>query len=270
MTKLVWLLAFASLAYGQDPAEILRKSVQRDGDNYARRKDYTYQEMQETRVLDKNGAATRVSSETHDILILSGRPYERLTAKDGKPLSEKEERREQEKIDKESARRIKDTAKERAELEKDRRDRREFAQQIPVAYNVQLLGEEPVSGHTAWKLSVDPKPGYKAPNKEAEVLKKVKGTVWVDQETYQLVKFDIDVIETFSWGFFVLRIPPGAKITYEQNRVNDEVWLPREIHVRADPKIALLKTFHIAMDIAYQDYRKFQSDSQIVSSSAAP
>jgi hypothetical protein len=47
-------------------------------------------------------------------------------------------------------------------------------------------------------------------------------------------------------------------------RVNDEVWLPVRVNVRADARLVFLKTLHGEIDITYSDYKKFQGDSQIV------
>ena len=91
----------------------------------------------------------------------------------------------------------------------------------------------------------------------------LKGS-WIDQAGYQWVKAEIDVINTISWGFFILRIPPGARIEFSQMRVNDEVWLPKQVHVRADAKLGLLKTFRANVDITYRNYRKFRTESQIL------
>jgi hypothetical protein len=46
--------------------------------------------------------------------------------------------------------------------------------------------------------------------------------------------------------------------------VNEEVWLPSRITVRAEARIAILKKMHAEIDITYRDYRKFQADSKIV------
>jgi len=53
-------------------------------------------------------------------------------------------------------------------------------------------------------------------------------------------------------------------ISFSQTRVNDEVWLPRAAHIRADARLGLLKTFRMGFDLAYSNYRKFQSESQVV------
>jgi hypothetical protein len=47
-------------------------------------------------------------------------------------------------------------------------------------------------------------------------------------------------------------------------RVNDEVWLPKRIEVKASARVALVKTFRIEAETSYSNYRKFQVDSKVV------
>jgi hypothetical protein len=208
--------------------------------------------------------------ELHEVLILGGRPYERLLERDGKPLSDKETAKEQAKLDKEAAKRAKETDRDRAKFEKDRLEERRFASEIPDAFNFRLLGQETIDGLPVWKIQADPKPGFKPRERRADLLKKVRGILWIEQAGYQWVRAEIDVIDTISWGLFVLRIPAGAKINFSQMRVNDEVWLPKQVHVRADAKLGLVKTFRIDMDVAYSNYRKFRAASQILDAEELP
>jgi hypothetical protein len=258
------LLLTAAGCLAQDPREIVRISVERDASNFARYKDYTFKALRTTKGLDKNGRVTSTESELTELMILGGRSYERVLERDGKPLSEKDVKKEQEKLDKEAARRAKETDRDRAKFEKERQEERRFALEIPDAFDFKLLGEESRDGLPVWKIQAEPKPGYKPKDGRADVLKKVRGTIWIDQAGYQWVAADIDVVDTISWGWFILRIPPGAKISFGQTRVNEEVWLPKHIHVRADAKFGLLKTFRADLDIAYSDYRKFTTESKIV------
>ena len=50
----------------------------------------------------------------------------------------------------------------------------------------------------------------------------------------------------------------------EQTRVNDEVWLPRQLTAKIDVKLALLKNYDVQMDQAFHDYKKFRTTSKIV------
>lgn len=242
----------------------MRISVERDASNFARFKDYTFKVLQAEKQLDKNGKVTHTDTELTEVMMLGGRPYERTLERDGKPLSEKDAKKEQEKLDRESAKRSKETDRDRAKAEKERQNDRRFAREIPDAFDFTLLGEERRDGLPVWKIHAEPKPGFKPKDGRADILKKVQGTIWIDQAGYQWVAADIDVIDTISWGWFILRIPPGAKIRFEQTRVNDEVWLPKGVHIRGDAKLGLLKTFRLEVDLAYSDYRKFTTESKIV------
>jgi len=252
------------------PQQIVARSVELDARNYERFKDYTFHQFSNQKQLDKRGKVTGADTELNEVLMLGGRPYSRLLERDGKPLSEKQAAKEQAKLDKEAAKRAKETDRDRAKFEKERLDERRFAREIPDAFNFTLLGEENIEGLPVWKIQAEPKPGFKPRDGRADLLKKVRGTLWIDQAGFQWVKAEIDVIGTISWGFFVLRIPAGAKISFSQMRVNEEVWLPKMVHVRADAKLALLKTYRIDIDVVYSNYRKFRAESQILDSHELP
>src|SRR5579863_10317890 len=85
--------------WGQDPLEIVRRSLERDMSNFERLKNYTYQQREENRELDDQGKLKKTESVTSEVLIMAGRPYERVIARDDKPLSEKDVRKEQDKMD---------------------------------------------------------------------------------------------------------------------------------------------------------------------------
>ncbi len=247
-----------------DPLEIVRRSVERDWTDFESRKNYTYQEHSEFRQYGRNGKTASVRSETNEILILGGRPYERLTARDDKPLSAREERREQAKLDKELAKRQHESAAERARYEKERTEERAFIREIPDAFTFRLVKTDTVSNQPAWVIEAQPKPGYHALHAQARDFAKVRATIWIEQATYHWVKVDADVLSTISVGFGLLRVAPGSSMHFEQTRVNDEIWLPSSMLVRFQARLALLKVLRGEYDIRYSGYRKFQTDSKIV------
>jgi len=250
--------------HAPDPVEIVRRSVERDWTDYESRKNYTYQERSELRQYARNGALGRVRSETHEILILGGRPYERLTERDDKPLSAGEERREQSKLDHELSKRQNESPSERARYQKERVEERAFIREIPDAFLFRLIGIGTISNRPAWIIEARPKPGYHAVHSRAKDFEKVRATIWIEQDTFHWVKVDADVLNTISVGFGLLRIAPGSSMHFEQTRVNDEIWLPSSMLVRFEARLALVKGLRGEYDIRYSDYRKFQSDSKIV------
>ena len=263
-------LLVASAALAQDANEIIRRATDRDFTNFETRKNYTYQERQEVREYNGKGKLIKTEIETHEILILQGQPYEKLIARNDHPLSEKDARKEQKKLDSEVEKRKRQSAAEKAKLEKERLEEQKYLREFTEAFIFKVIGEEAVSGKPAWVISVTPKPGYRPKESDAKIFTKLRGKVWIDKGEYHWVKAEGEAIDTLSFGFFLFRVAPGATVSFEQTSVNGEVWLPSRISVRAEVRIAILKKLRAEVDITYRDYRKFQADSKIVSEEVEP
>jgi len=257
--------AAAQAASNQDAAaDIIRHSVDRDAYNFERFKNYTFLERMEERRYGRNGGLSSKEIETYEFMVLGDRPYGRLVERDDKPLSAKEARKEQEKLDKEQSKRQRESASDKAKEDKDRAEQRAYLREIPEAFNLTVLGTEQIGGRPVWVIGAQPKRGYKPKLKRAELLTKLRGKIWVDQADYQWVKAEVEVIDPISFGLGLLRLAPGAVLKFEQVRVNEEVWLPSHIGIRADARVAYLRKLREELDITYRDYKKFQADSRIV------
>lgn len=243
---------------------IIRKSLERDFYNFSSVRDYTYVEREEDREYDGNGKLKKTESSTNEVLILAGRPYEKEIAKNDKALSEHEARKEREKMDKELVKREHMSASDRAKVEKEREEERAYLREIPDAFNFRLAGEETVSGQRAWVIEAEPKPGYHVKDSKAKVLAKVRGRFWISQRDNRWVKIQAEAIEPLSFGLGLFRVAAGGAFTFEQKRVNDEVWLPTHILIRGEARLAYLKKVRAEIEITYRDYKKFQADSRIV------
>jgi hypothetical protein len=263
-------LLIASAALAQDANEIVRRASDRDFTNFEARKNYTYQERQEVREYNGKGKLTKTEIETHEILILQGQPYEKLIARNDHPLSEKDAQKEQKKLDNEVEKRKKQSAAEKAKLEKERLEEQKYLREFTEAFDFKVIGEEAVSGKPAWVILVTPKQGYRPKLSDAKMFTKLRGKVWISKDEYHWVKAEGEAIDTLSFGFFLFRVAPGATVSFEQTSVNGEVWLPSRISVRAEARIAILKKMRAEVDITYREYRKFQADSKIVSEVVEP
>src|SRR5215467_3089884 len=101
-----------------DPQEIVRRSVEIDHRMMERARNYTCQQREVEKHLDSHGNVKSTEIKTWDITILYGEPYSRLIQKNDQPLNEKDEKKEQEKLDK-------FVARHKAESEDERRKREE-------------------------------------------------------------------------------------------------------------------------------------------------
>jgi hypothetical protein len=247
--------------------ELLHRAEEKDIANDKQQRDYTYIERQEQHHLDGHGALKKVESRTSEVLEIYGEPIERLTAKDDKPLSADEAKREDEKIQKIIDKRKNESeAARRKRLEKEEKQReedRKFVLEVADAFNFHLLGSEVIDGHDSWVLEAEPRPGYEAKNREAKMLSKFKGRVWIDKAETQWLKLDITAIDTISVGFVLARIHKGSRVLVELTRVNDEVWLPKHVQVHFDARVALFKSYDEDVEQTYRDYKKFRTNSKI-------
>lgn len=264
------LAAFTgAVVRADDPAlEIVRKSVLVDQANEERVKDYTFVEREDQRKPDPQGKMHSTGSKTWDTLILYGRPFRRLIARNDQPLSDADKKKEQDRFDHEVEKRKNESDKDRAraiaEQEKERKEARKFLDEITSVYNFRIVGEEPVSGHETWVITAEPKPGYKAQNSEAANLLKMHGRLWIDQDGYHWVKVQAEVMNTVSWGLFVVRMNPGSRFEFEQTRVNDEVWMPERMLFHLNARL-VFKKFNEEIESTWSDFHKFTTDSKIVS-----
>ena len=220
--------------------------------------------MTRDKTFDRHGKLKKDTKETYEVLILSGRDYERLIARDDMPLKPGEAQKEAAKLDKEVERRKHESESDKAKIAKERQEQRKFLDEVPEEFTFKLLGVEDVSGKPAWVISAEPKPGYQPKAREAKLIAKMRGKIWIEQGEYQWVRVVAEATGTLSYGFGMLRIDPGATVTFEQTRVNDEVWLPAKASIRVNGRAALLVPIHDEVDMQFRDYRKFQAESQMV------
>ncbi|MBZ5673016.1 MAG: hypothetical protein LAP61_02115 [Acidobacteriia bacterium] len=265
MTRAVLLALNLALILGaQDATEIIRHSVDRDATNFERFKNYTFLERVEDRRYARNGKLGSKEVQTYEFMVVGGRPYGKLVERDDKPLPAKEARKEQEKVDKESAKRQRESESDKAREEKDRAEERSYLREVPEAFDLTVEGTDQIEGRPVWIIGAQPKSGYRPKMKRAEILAHLRGKIWVDQADYQWVKAEVEVIDPISFGLGVIKLAAGSILNFDQVRVNEEVWLPAHISVRADARLFYLRNFRQELDVTYRDYHKFSADSRVV------
>ena len=247
--------------------DLLRYAQDREVENEKRLRDYTYMERVEEHQLDGSGHVKRVETHTREVLEVYGEPVERLIAKDDKPLSAEEAKKEEERIqkivDKRKDESEGDRRKRLEKEEKEREEDRKFVLEIADAFNFHLVGSETLGGRDTWVIEGDPRPGYQPKERSTKIVSKFKGRVWIDKYEGQWVKLDITAIDSISFGWFLARFHKGAHVVAEQTKINDEVWLPKHVTVQADVRLALVKNINADVDQTYSDYKKFRTDSKI-------
>ena len=246
--------------------ELLRRVAEKDLENEERLRDYTYLQREEEHKLDGGGKVKKIESRTSEVLVVYGEHIERLVAKDDKPLSAEETKKEDERIQKITDKRKNESESDRRKRvekeEKKREDGRTFVLEIADAYNFRLAGSELLDGRDTWILDAEPRPAYQPKYREAKMLPKLHGRIWIDKAEMQWTKVDVTTTDTISFGLFLARIHKGTRIAVEATRVNEEVWLPKHMSLHVDVRVALLKNFNEDIEQTFRDYKKFRTDTK--------
>lgn len=251
-----------------DPREIVRRSIEIDHKTIELARNYTCQLREVTKQLGSHGEVKSTEIKTWDITVLYGEPYSRLIEKDDKPLSAKDEQKEEEKLNKFVDKRKNESEDERqkrqAKEKKERDEERAFLRDVVNAYDFQIVGEEAVDGHDAWVIEATPRKDFHPTQPHADILSKIQGRIWIDKQDYNYVKAEAEAIDTISFGLFIARIHKGARFSFERVHLNNEVWLLRRFYLNGSARVLLFKNEALEQEDTFSNYKKFTTATKIL------
>ncbi len=237
---------------------------------------YTYNETVTKRAIESNGQIRDKESETFELTFYRGNRIRRLIEKNGKPLSANEEADETKRIEK----RIREIEKKEAEKAKKAQKDREVAQEdggspdpergqrisiADVLRASKLVNprRERFRGREVIVFDFEPLPGYKPQKDYEKLFGKMAGAIWIDASDKQVARVEARLVEAFKVGGGLLAsLKEGASFTLEQDRVNNEIWLPTRADINLGLKLLLVKGFSINSTIAYGNYKRFNVETE--------
>ena len=236
-----------------------------------RQSGYTFVERRVEQKLDGSG---RTKDETIKVFeVYPGLPgedrYRRQIEEDGKPVSpdklakqDRDRRKEVEAY----ARGLANVPRQRAAAREQDKARREYSAAVDDLfriYDISMLRREMVDGHETIVASLTPKARVKPLTDDGKVMRHFKAQAWISESDYELVRVEIEAIDTLSFGFGLLaRIHKGTIATYERRKVNNEVWLPAEVTWTASARVALVRRLRLRGSSEFSSYRKFTVDTE--------
>jgi hypothetical protein len=230
---------------------------------------YTYTEKETENKLDSSGKIG--SSETNVYQVINGaedwQSYRRHISKNGKPLSDKEleeqDRKERERVDKETRKRAGwSEARRQQEKAKAEKEERESTDDIFATFDYQLVRREMLNGVSTILVNFTPKKNYKPKTGDAKELQHVQGRFWIAENDHQLVKLEAEVMDAISIGFGLLaKVQKGSTLTFELQKINDEIWLPVRGELSLNGRLLLLKRLNVDVVVEFSDHKKFNVDT---------
>jgi hypothetical protein len=251
---------------------------------------YTYTQTVTKRELDPKGQMKIKESETYELTFYKGSRIRRLVARNGAPLSPKEEAdaqkdvekrvREIEKREAEKARKERDTAQKSSEntgadkdrdsnsessdsdSDDDRKDRPSIADVLRAS---RLLNprRERFRSRDVIVFDFEPLAGYKPQKNYEKLFGKMAGALWIDPIDKQVARVEARLVEAYKIGGGVLAsLKEGSNFTIEQERVNQEIWLPTRAEITVGARVLLFKGLSINQTITYGDYKRFSVEAE--------
>jgi hypothetical protein len=238
-----------------DVQTIIQKSVA------ANQKDFQAAPFYDCKERDR----TSQGSKTYQITMVEGTPYQRLIAVNGKPLSpqqDQEEKHKQQQVERQRHAESSQQQQSLAQYEKERQRDHAMVEQLTRAFNFQLVGQRKLHGFTVYVLRATPRPDYRPPTLEMQVLTGMQGELWVDTKTYHRVKVTAQVIHPVSIEGFLAQVEPGTRFELEKAPVERGIWQAAHFIMKSQAKVLYLFTRASSEDETYFDYQRVANPDQ--------
>jgi hypothetical protein len=215
--------------------------------------NYSYVEEVTDREFDKKGNLLVTKIETFEVSNIKGKLVNRLVARNSIPLSEKD----QEKQDKDVQKNV-----ENIEKNNDIKDQEPTIADVLKASNLLNPRREKFKGRDVIVFDFEPNPTFTSPKKDDLALfSKLIGTLWIDEKDKQVARLEAKLGESFKLGGgLVAKINKGAFLISEQERFDDEVWLPSLSDVNVSIRILLVQGLKVNQVSKYSSYKKFNAE----------
>jgi len=113
-----------------------------------------------------------------------------------------------------------------AKAEHKRKERFELIAATHEAFIFTRVGEEKRGERSLTKYSMVPNPKYKPTSRNAMLFTKVRGLLWVDEESGELARVEGVVTADITLGLFLAKIYKGSSFMQERYEMEPGVWFP--------------------------------------------
>jgi len=233
------------------------------------KESYTGRRAVEETQYDGSGKVTKLERREEMFFYLDGEEISTLVAKDGKPLSDDDQRKENERVQKRIAKHQEAKTHKEKKEEKAKEEGKEDKDSDDPGIEIFLRAcqfvnprRERFRGQDVLVFDFEGNPEYK-PKKLAErVVQQLAGVVWVDEKAHDVARLEAYFVKDVRFGGGLLaNLQKGTSFVFEQAFLNNEVWLPtyEEAHIGA--RVLLLKGFKVNEVTRYSDYRRFNVET---------
>jgi len=228
---------------------------------------YTCHLAEEQDKTDSDGSVKSREMNDYDVFYVGDEEVLHLLAKDGKPLTGDEKKKEDDRFNKEFDKLKKKQAQLAADPKKQAKKNEEEEAQLSDFLRAELFTNPRRTnfrGEDVIAFDVSANPNYK-PKKEIDrIIQKLAGTMWVDDQAREIVRLEAQFVESAKIGGGLLAsLSKGSNFVFEQEKINGEVWLPSYIEAHVAGRVVFVKLKQNFID-RYSDYKKFRSSTTMI------
>src|SRR5216683_2326613 len=233
------------------------------------KENYAGTRVEEETDFEKDGRVKKTDLKEYAFFYLNGQEISTLVKKDGKPLSDEELKKENDKTQKEIQDIQKREAKKEAKDEKAKEAGKKEKDDDDVGIETFLRAcqfvnprRERFRGQDVLVFDFEPNPEFK-PHKLVEKLaQKLAGVVWVDEKAHDVARLEAYFTgDVKIAGGLLANLQKGTSFVYEQGFVNNEVWLPTYMEAHIGVRFLLVKGIKASIVTRYWDYKKFNVET---------
>src|SRR5437016_6492221 len=232
------------------------------------KENYAGSQSEEETEFEGDGRAKKHEVNEYTFFYLNGDEITTLVKKDGKPLSDAEQKKENEKTQKRIEEHQKRAAKKEAKEEKAKEEGKSEEKDEPgieiFLRACQFVNprRERFRGQDVLVFDFEPNPEFKPHKLVEKVVQKLAGVVWIDEKAHDVARLEAYFVGDMRFaGGLLANLEKGTSFVMEQAYVNNEVWLPTYQEAHAGVRVLLLKGIKVNAVKRYSDYEKFNVDT---------
>jgi hypothetical protein len=199
-----------------DVQEIIRRLIEQSEDSGLsnQRKSVAYQRTSRVEYLEEDGKVKRDVIRIYKVFPEDGKSVTRLVSVNGNPPKDKSDKK-------------RSAARETGEKSRGLA----ISRDLLARYHFTFVREEEFAHRRAFVLSFTAKKD--APNEEFfdKLINSMAGTLWIDQEDYQLAKADIRLAKRVAFFGGLAGAIEKLDLTLIQRRIEPSLWLGEAIHI---------------------------------------
>src|SRR3984957_13605878 len=236
-----------------------QKAIDKMKENYAGTK------VETTFEYEGNGKPKPPEVKESTFFYLDGDEVSTLVKKDGKPLSEEEQKKETARVLKEIESLQKEAEKKEKKDEKAEEKGKDPDDDEEVSMETFLRAcqfvnprRERFRGADVLVFDFEPNVEFKPRSMMEKIITKLGGVIWIDEKALDVARLDAFFVgDVKIAGGLLANVEKGTRIILEQEFVNNEVWLPTYQEVHVDVRFLMVKGIRADESTRYSDYKKF-------------